>query len=174
MRGLAVVAALGLAACGGLADEADRTSEPAAAAPSPAAIPGAAPNYAPPVLTPEAARGEKGARNVLLSWAQAMEDRAFDAAFALYGRNSGVNRADFAATFADYKTITVAFGDGAIEGAAGSSYYEVPVTLTGAMHDGSPYKREGTITLRRVNDVPGAEPWQLAWHVDRIEWQGSQ
>jgi hypothetical protein len=143
-------------------------------APSPEATPSPTPTLTPPPLTPEAAKGEKGARNVLLTWARAMEARAFGSAYALYGKNgpaSGESEADFAASFAGYKTIAVALGDGQIEGAAGSSYYQVPVTLSGVAQDGSAYKRSGTITLRRVNDVPGAEPWQLAWHVERIEWK---
>jgi hypothetical protein len=173
MRRFALVLTLGLAACGGPSDPGEETTaQPAASPPPPAAAD--TPNYTPPVLVPEAAKGKTGATNVLLSWAQAMEDRTFVPAHALYGRNAPETAAEFAAHFADYKTITVAFGESEVEGAAGSLYYAVPITLTGTTQAGAPYKRQGTITLRRVNDVPGAEPWQLEWHVERIEWQGAQ
>jgi hypothetical protein len=172
MRRFALVLGLGLAACGGPSDN-DQASapEPAAITPPPAAAD--TPNYTPPVLLPEIAKGKTGATNVLLSWAQAMEDRAFAPAHALYGRNAPETAAEFAARFADYKTIAVGFGESEVEGAAGSLYYAVPLTLTGTTQAGAPFKREGTITLRRVNDVPGAEPWQLEWHVERIEWQSA-
>jgi hypothetical protein len=172
MRALPLVLAFALAACGQPAEDDAAGPTPSPATPSPTAAD--MPNYTPPELTPEAAKGEKGARNVLLSWAQAMEDRAFDAAYALYGVNGPETAAEFAARFADYQTITVALGDGVVEGAAGSLYYEVPATLTGTAQGGSSYRREGTIVLRRVNDVPGAGAWQLAWHIERIEWQAGE
>jgi hypothetical protein len=60
----------------------------------------------------------------------------------------------------------LSFGPGRQEGAAGSLYYEAPILLIGGGG-----QKEGTITLRRVNDVDGAEDWQLAWHVERLEWK---
>lgn len=182
MRRLILAALLMAGAC---SDKADAPQDaPTQAASDEAAVlddqvlaTGDTPDYAPPKLTPEAEKGEKGARNVLLSWAQAMEDRAFPAAYALYrkgGPASGESAADYAATFADYRTITAAIGGGTVEGAAGSLYYEVPVTLMGETQDGSPYRRSGAIVVRRVNDVSGAEDWQLAWHIDRIEWADSE
>ena len=175
---IAACALLALAGCSGRGTEADTARSPeleTPAKPVDAETQGA--QYTPPKLTAEAAKGEKGARNVLLSWAKAMEDRAFASAFALYrkgGPASGESAADYAASFAGYKTITADIGDGAVEGGAGSLYYQVPVTLTGEAQDGAPYRRSGTITLRRVNDVPGAEDWQLAWHIDRIEWEEAE
>jgi len=62
----------------------------------------------------------------------------------------------------------VTFGTGMAEGAAGSLYYETTIEVAPA---GASPGRKGTITLRRVNDVPGAEEWQLNWHVDRIAWK---
>jgi hypothetical protein len=60
----------------------------------------------------------------------------------------------------------LSFGPGQQEGAAGSSFYEAPILL---ITPGG--QKEGTITLRRVNDVDGAEDWQLAWHVERLEFK---
>lgn len=58
----------------------------------------------------------------------------------------------------------IAIGKGDIEGAAGSLYYEAPVTIDFA--DGRPSRR-GTVVLRRVNDVPGASEEQLNWRIER-------
>lgn len=177
MRRLLLAALLLAGACSGDADRPQDAPTEVATPHDEAVARVDTPDYTPPELTPEAAKGEKGARNLLLSWAQAMEDRAFASAYALYrkgGPASGQSAADYAASFAGYRTITAAIGEGMVEGAAGSLFYEVPVTLTGEAQDGSPYRRSGTIVLRRVNDVPGAEDWQLAWHIDRIEWKETE
>jgi hypothetical protein len=120
-------------------------------------------NLMPAALSPEVERTEKGARNVLLSFARAIEEKQFRVAYALFNpafRNS-MSEAEFAARFADMGRITVAVPGGRMEGAAGSSYYEVPTTIT----DDRGIKRDGTIVLRRVNDVPGASDYDLKWHV---------
>lgn len=142
------------------------TAEPAAqpvqAVPAPAASPSSE-DLSAPALVPEAAKGEKGARNVLLEWARALERRDFARADAQWG--AGAPDARSAAQFARYDPITIGFGDGDVEGAAGSLYYEVPVTFTGKQKDGTAVSKQGTITLRRVNDVDGATPAQLRWHI---------
>jgi hypothetical protein len=178
MRKLALLLVLPLAACGSPepASEAAATPEPTPETllPSPEPSESApAHDYTPPKLTSEAEKGEEGARNLLLAWAAAMEDRAFGPAYALFGEyadRTGQNAPEYAATFADYATIHAAVGGGTSEGAAGSIYYEVPVTLSGTTRSGGTYLREGTITLRRVNDVPGATPAELRWHLERLEW----
>jgi hypothetical protein len=181
MRKLAFLLALPLAACGSPepASETVATPEPtpeASPLPSPETSASAsAPtrDYTPPQLTSEAEKGEEGARNLLLAWAAAMEDRAFGPAYALFGDyadRTGQSASEYAATFADYATVNAAVGDGTSEGAAGSIYYEVPVTLSGTTRSGGTYLREGTMTLRRVNDVPGATPAELRWHLERLEW----
>ena len=51
------------------------------------------------------------------------------------------------------------------EGAAGSSYIMVPLTLTATDKAGRLVRYAGPITLRRVNDVDGASAAQLRWHM---------
>ena len=83
-------------------------------------------------LVPEAEKGEKGARNVLLAWARALENKQFARARAQWGdrgRRSGMSQAAYAAQFDGYRRITIGFGEGEVEGAAGSLYYEAPVAL---------------------------------------------
>jgi hypothetical protein len=175
MRRATALLALALAACEQASEVAPPEPTTAASAnptPSPSASPTAR-DYTPPTLTPEAEKSEKGARNLLLAWAGAMEDRAFGAAYGLFGEyaeRTGMSAAQYATSFASYRTVNAAIGEGAVEGACGSSYYEVPVTLTGTTASGATYIREGTITLRRAKDVDGATPAQLKWHLEKLEW----
>ena len=172
MNRLIPIALLALAACD------DRAPEPAAPL-GPAPVAGAevpvatvteAPDLAAPRLVPDAGKGVKGARNVLLEWARALERRDFARADAQWG--AGAGEAGSAARFAKFRTITVALGEGAVEGGAGSLYYEVPVTVTGEGTDGSPQKFAGSVTVRRVNDVDGASAAQLRWHLAGLNLAG--
>lgn len=62
----------------------------------------------------------------------------------------------------------LSFSKGEQDAGAGSIFYQAPIIVVA---EGAP-PRQGTIMLRRVNDVDGAEDWQLNWHIERIEWQG--
>ena len=118
----------------------------------------------------QAERGEAGAKSVLSAWANALEDRDFARAHAFWGEGAPSEDA-YAAQFAEYRKIVVSFGDGRVEGAAGSLYYEAPVNFTGILANGTPIRRSGTIVLRRANDVPGATPEQLHWRIHRTSLQ---
>ena len=54
-----------------------------------------------------------------------------------------------------------------LEGAAGSIYASVPVRVRATTTSGEDQRFAGTYELRRVNDVPGATPLQLRWHIHR-------
>lgn len=56
------------------------------------------------------------------------------------------------------------------EGAAGSVYVSVPLTLSGS-ESGRQISRSGKAVLRRVNDVPGSTEAQRHWHIERIDWE---
>lgn len=128
------------------------------------------PKLTPPALTPETEKGIKGARNVLLSFARAIELREFDQAWAMLSAADRAkwSKAEFAGQFADLGEMTVAVPSGTIEGAAGSSYYTAPVTITANDDDGRPVRIAGEAVLRRVNEVDGATPAQLRWHFDKL------
>ncbi len=128
---------------------------------------GCADGFAPARLTPEAEKGEKGARNILLTWGRMIEEKRYGCAYAQFGDEAaaGMDLAAFERFFDDYRTITVGLGEGRVEGAAGSLYYRVPITISGARELGGPGTRNGEVTLRRVNDVPGASAEQLRWHI---------
>lgn len=149
------------------------SATPAQASPSPSAAAtdnDGYPAMTPPVLTPEAERGVKGATGVLLSWARAIELREFDQAWAMLSESDRRkwSKTEWARQFADLGNTTVAFEPGTMEGAAGSSYYTAPITITANDRDGRPVRYAGEATLRRVNDVPGATPAQLRWHFERL------
>lgn len=157
------------AANGNVAAEA--SAPPAASPPLPVNnLQGQSPDLAPPTLTPEAERGVEGARNILLSFARAIEQGAYDQAWAMLGPadQRKWSRRDFAALFADLPRRSVAIPDGTMEGAAGSSYYTAPIAITGNDREGRPVRIEGEAVLRRVNDVDGATPAQLRWHFERL------
>ncbi len=179
---LAVLTGLILSACNPPAPEDGEPTpvEPegqadAVAPPSPPLLPDgsadaqddAHPDLTPAPLTPEAERGEKGARNVLLAFIRAIERKEFDQARRLMGdeASGGTGGAELAGTFADFGTITVSAPTGTMEGAAGTLYYTAPVTITGS----NGQSLAGEIELSRVNDVPGATEEQLRWHVRRFD-----
>ena len=78
------------------------------------------------------------------------------------------NRSDFRTLFADQRKPTVAVPTGALEGAAGSSYYTAPVTITATDKVGRPVRIEGEAVLRRVNDIDGATPAQRRWRFQSL------
>lgn len=123
------------------------------------------PDLTPPQLSPDAEKGEKGARNLLLSWARAIELQEFDQAWAMMGDagQSKWTEDEFTAVFAGLQDIAVAVPDGVMEGAAGSLYYSGIATITAEDAEGRPVRIEAPVVLRRANDVPGATPEQLRW-----------
>ena len=60
---------------------------------------------------------------------------------------------------------------GESEGAAGSIYITDPVILYGKTRAGESFRRGASVTLRRVNDVPGSTAAQRRWHIEQIEWK---
>lgn len=127
------------------------------------------PDFATPPLTSEAER-EKGARSVLLAFARAVELKDFDQAHLMFGDTGGSDwsRRALVNLFGDLDGITVAVPEGTLGGAAGSSYYVAPATITAKGADGRSVRYEGEIVLRRVNDVPGATADELRWRIERV------
>lgn len=111
----------------------------------------------------------QGAGQVLQSYGALLEQRKFAAARRLWGDNgraSGLTEIEFIETYSKYSEIHAEVGrPGDAEGAAGSIYTEVPVRLYGKLKSGGPVNLVGTMTLRRVNDVPGSTAEQRRWHI---------
>ena len=132
--------------------------------------PGGLPDDRTPVsetpFTPESAQG---AANVVQTYHALIEAGKYGEAWKLWsdgGRASGMSAADFAASFDKYSEYHANIGaPGRIEGAAGSLYVEVPVQVYGRLKSGAEFNMLGPMTLRRVNDVPGATAEQRQWHI---------
>ena len=153
---------------------------PAAPAPQPApavsadsgtpANPGTLPDDRPPLgegaINPKSA---EGAGRVLQTYGARLEQRKFGQAWALWGGGgeaSGLTRDQFAAAYAKYREIHAEVGKpGLTDGAAGSIYIEVPFRLYGTLTSDGRFNLVGPVTLKRVNDVDGATPAQLRWHI---------
>lgn len=143
---------------------------PAAASPSgttSAREAGPAPGPTRPGPEAEPLNEREDPERVLRFYADALEARDWEAAARAWGSSTGVSAATLRAQFGRSGAVTLDIGKGRREGAAGTLYYEAPVTVR-IGEDGPP--RRGTITLRRVNDVPGASADQLRWHIARARF----
>lgn len=119
-----------------------------------------------PALDAGALNEHKDPDRLLAYLSEAIDAGKWDA--AAKGWQDGTKGTGVKKLFGNPEMALVTFGKGDEEGAAGSLYYAAPILLL--THGGQTH-REGTITLRRVNDVPGASAASLAWHVERVEWK---
>ncbi|HEU4958037.1 MAG TPA: hypothetical protein VFT40_10480 [Sphingomicrobium sp.] len=110
------------------------------------------------------------AREVVLRYARLIEDGEFPEARRLWTEASDLGAVEN--QLHQFRQIEATVGDpGQMEGAAGSSYIDIPMQLTGRAKDGEPLSLTGTVTLRRVNEVPGSTELQRRWHIYRVELQ---
>jgi len=116
-------------------------------------------------------RSAEAAVAVLRDYFRLLEQKDFVAAHRLWSATSeerSLSDDAFAAKFDDYRTYHAELATPAgVQGAAGSLYVDIPVTVSGELNDGRTFRLEGPVTLRRVNDVPGATPEQLQWRIMR-------
>jgi hypothetical protein len=116
-----------------------------------------------------AARSAAAALDVVRLYYRALAAHDYGTAYAQWdndGAASGKSYDAFAAGYARTRATRVAAGAPADpEGAAGSSFITVPVTVDAILDNGERQHFGGSYTLRRVNDVPGATPDQLRWHI---------
>ncbi|MBX3480744.1 MAG: hypothetical protein KF842_10095 [Caulobacter sp.] len=111
--------------------------------------------------------GAQAATDVVSRYYEALNARDYATAYSQWrgdGEASGKSYADFSAGFAATRSTSVTLGrPGEIEGAAGSLYVTVPVTVDAVLNDGTRQRFVGEYSLRRVNGVDGATPEQLRW-----------
>lgn len=148
------------------------------AACGPADHPAPAPQSAPPPTAPEPPappqpNSPEQAAQVARDYFDRLNAGWYDKAWALWageGSASGLSREDFARRFEPYARYEATLGvPGRPEGAAGSIYLEIPVKVTATRKDGSVEQLAGTVTLRRVNDVPGSTPEQRSWRIHSVD-----
>ena len=115
----------------------------------------------------------KSAEQVLQRFGVFLEQGKFAAARQSWsdgGKASGLTEAEFADAYHKYAELHSEVGaPGEPEGAAGSSYVEVPLRLYGTLKTGKPFNLVGPVVLRRVNDVPGSSAAQREWHITRSD-----
>jgi hypothetical protein len=178
----AALAALALlAACSpGRDPAADNQVAPAPPAPSleplqppPPGSPGGLPDDRSPVSeAPFTETSAQGAANVVQTYFALIEGGRYGDAWRLWadeGSASGTSESGFVRRFGAYSEYHAQVGaPGRIEGAAGSLYVEVPALVYGRRKDGARFDQSGTVTLKRVNDVPGSTEGQRRWHVSAV------
>ena len=113
---------------------------------------------------------QKDPKSLLSFWKGAVEAGDTDAARRAWRKE--VRTGGTAPRWANMDRIGVTFGEGQMEGAAGSLYYTVPVALVGTSIDEVEVELKGQMTLRRANDVPGASRDQLSWRIESVDWEG--
>lgn len=117
-------------------------------------------------FTPQSAQG---AADVVQTYFALIGEKKYAQAWALWGdggKASGMTAEQFAASFDKYAQYHGNVGaPGPMEGAAGSSYVEVPAIAFGRLKTGEQFNLKGPITLKRVNDVPGSTAEQRRWHI---------
>jgi hypothetical protein len=102
-------------------------------------------------------------------FARLLNEHKFDEAYMLLGPTAPP-RSEFDKQFSRYSDLEVTVGTpGDQEGAAGSIYLSVPLTVSGVT-GGERTSRSATAIMRRVNDVPGSTEAQRRWHIERIDW----
>lgn len=100
---------------------------------------------------------------LLRYYAAALAARDWAAAAKAWGKGSGVTARTLKDSYDRADAPRLEVGKGEQEGAAGSIFYEAPVSL----RFGSAPPERGSLVLRRVNDVDGATAEQGRWHIER-------
>lgn len=114
-------------------------------------------------------KGGEAAANVVRRYYSALNARDYSTAWQAWGDDGrpGQRYADFSKGFARTRSTRVTVGAlPPSEGAAGSIYQTVPVTVEAVLDDGVRQRFTGQYVVRRVNGVDGASASQLRWHLD--------
>ncbi|SEJ34569.1 hypothetical protein SAMN05518849_105136 [Sphingobium sp. AP50] len=109
---------------------------------------------------------------VVSRYYSAINARDYGTAWTQWGENGrpGQTLAQFEGGFAHTRSTRVTIGRLAPgDGGAGSIYQTVPVTVDSQLSDGTRQRFTGDYIVRRVNDVDGASPAQLRWHIDQAK-----
>ena len=138
-------------------------------APAPGTPAGLADDRTPISEAPFTPQSAQGAADVVQTYFALVGEKKYAEAWTLWGdggKASGMSQADFVASFDKYSQYHGGVGaPGQIEGAAGSSHVEVPAIAFGRLKTGAQFNLKGPITLKRVNDVPGASAEQRKWRI---------
>ena len=157
---------------GPIACRQERPAEPPkneTVAPVPISTPAPPPPPAPALKPAIDPKSKEAASQLVRGLVEALNSGRMGDAWMLLGPNAQT-RKEFEARFARYASLKVTAGaPGDEEGAAGSIYLSVPLTVAGSV-SGKHVSDSATAILRRVNDVPGSTEEQRRWHIERIDW----
>ncbi len=115
-----------------------------------------------------APKSQAAAVAVVTLYYSALNAHDYATAWQQWGENGPPNQslAKFTAGFAHTRATHVTIGQlEPAEGGAGSIYQSVPVVVDATLDDGKHQRFSGEYVVRRVNDVDGATPAQLRWHI---------
>jgi hypothetical protein len=137
---------------------------PLAAGCAPGGLPGSGASAITNAKTPDA---------LVRAYYAAIEAGDYKAAYAAWGSDgaaSGQSFEEFKDGFAETAhTVVEVVGPVETGAAAGSIYATVPVVVRADRKDGRRQNYTGSYVVRRANDVPGATPAQLRWHIDSAD-----
>lgn len=109
------------------------------------------------------------AAGVVEQFANLIVQRRFEEAYQLWDPQAGISAEQLARRFERFETMQAALRDeSGPQGAAGSVYNEVQLTISGTRKDGSNYTVTGPVTLKRANDVPGSTAEQRRWRIVKM------
>jgi hypothetical protein len=112
---------------------------------------------------------QQEAVQVIRDYYHAIARRNYKQAYSAWARDGAASQKSFQQFkqgFANTKSTAVKVGKpGELNGAAGSSYIEIPVTVTAITKNGTRQRFRGSYVLRRINDVPGSTAKQRRWHL---------
>ncbi|HEY9727257.1 MAG TPA: hypothetical protein V6D50_12480 [Chroococcales cyanobacterium] len=164
-----VLLAIALTAC-----NASAKSQPLSAnTPSVASSSIASSPIPPPVSLAQSAVGAEPlgqqAVQVIRNYYNAIARRDYKQAYLAWDRDGAASQQSFQQFkqgFANTASVAVEVGEpGKLDGAAGSVYIKIPVTVTAITRNRTRQRFRGSYVLRRVNDVPGSTPEQRRWHL---------
>ena len=138
--------------------------------------PAATPETAAAVAYDSLGRRPEDAAVTVRSYLAALTQRDFSRASSLWDDGATEGAGDSAAFERAHGDTAIARFEvgapGAVEGAAGSRYITVPVTVHGSTPQRPPLLLHGLVTLRRSVADGASEP-QRRWRISRIEWSTS-
>ena len=112
---------------------------------------------------------QQKAVQVVRNYYDAINNKNYERAYQYWGSNGTASHQtfnQFKQGFANTASVQVTIGEpGRLDGAAGSIYVAIPVTLRATTVNKVTQRYQGSYTLRRVNDVPGSTPEQRTWHL---------
>ena len=100
-------------------------------------------------------------KTVVSYYANALHAGLYVEAARVWGNDWGVSATTLEKRYSAAQQVIFKLGEISVEGGAGSLYCEAAAELKTSGNQ----PQTGKITLRRVNDVPGATADQLRWHI---------